>query len=78
MSRNTRLQLQNLEGRLMFAGDVMSLQMIPNVGTGRYDFVAPAEIQTVRPTAASTVQSPPAQEVDMVFTLSHPELFAPN
>ena len=49
-----------------------------SVGTGRYDFVAPAEIQTVRPTGSTASPSPASQDVDLFFTSSHDDLLALN
>ena len=38
MCIHRRLGIENLETRRLFVAPVMHLQMIPNVGTGRYDF----------------------------------------
>lgn len=77
MNDPKKLQFQCLEGRRLFAADAMSLQMIPNVGTGRYDFVAPAEVSTVHSVTATQPVSLTTHDADLFFG-SADELFGPN
>ena len=44
MRSNKTLRIQNLESRRLFAADAMQIQMVPNVGIGRYDFQPPEEV----------------------------------